>query len=88
MTRDERIEALHDFKELAANPAWVRFHGELRKLAEAEAEAHEDAQRTPQERAEHLHSMKLLRELAGDVLGHPGWLATQRVRTEEALRAK
>lgn len=88
MTRDERIAWLHDLQEMAANPAWVRFAAELRSAAEAEAEAHEDPKRTPHERAEHLHSMKLLRELAGDGRGHPGWLATQQARTEDALNGK
>jgi hypothetical protein len=85
MTREERQEWKLDLDRLAANPAWVKFTDELRKIAEAEAEAHEDEKRSPQERAEHLHSMKILRELAGDGGRHPGWLEVQQARNTDAL---
>lgn len=87
ITRDQRIEWLHDLEALAANPAWVKFSEELAKLSAAEAEAHEDEKRTPQERAEHLHSMKLLRDLAGDGAKNLGWLAVQIRRTKAALQS-
>lgn len=54
--------------ELEKNPAWVDLiRPKLEAMQQEEAAAHEDEKKTPEERAEHLFSMKRLRDLPGIV---------------------
>lgn len=63
---DKRREVRDALAALGANPAWFTvIEPWIERNATAEAELHEDAGRTPAARAEHLFSMKLLRELRG-----------------------
>ena len=78
---ERRVALRTALKELPGNPAWAAFADKLRKLAVSEAEQHESEALTPERRAEHLHSMKLLREL-------DGWLAKTAADTERALRER
>lgn len=57
---DEFLEGL---AALPKNAAWRVFVEKLTAFSTQAAEAHEDEKRTPAQRAEWLHAMKMLREL-------------------------
>ena len=72
-------EIAQHVKALRENPVFTEFSDALGSMLTAETNAHEDEKRTPHERAEHLFSMKLLRELSK-------WLDTREATNAKNLR--
>lgn len=68
-------------KALAGNPVWREFAEKLAGMARDAAEKHEDAGKTPEQRAEYLWAMKHLREL-------DGWLARETDRQKNKARGQ
>lgn len=82
MNADQAIayqEQLNAVKALRANPAFKEFEAELVALRDRHQEAHEDITKTPNERAEHIHALRMARELCQ-------WAANKEARLNDILR--
>ena len=72
-------EELSAVKALRANPAFKELEAELISLRDRHQEAHEDITKTPHERAEHIHALRMARELCK-------WAANKEARLTDILR--
>lgn len=72
-------EQLAAVKALRANPAFKELEAELIALREKHQEDHEDTTKTPHERAEHIHALKMARSLCQ-------WAANKEARLTDILR--
>ncbi len=72
-------EQLNAVKALRANPAFKEFEAEIVALRERHQDAHEDTSKTPHERAEHIHALKMARVLSD-------WAKNKEARLTDILR--
>ena len=64
---EERERKLAALTALEQNPVWQGFYKKLCEKRDAAAAEHENEKLTAEKRAEYLHAMKMLRDLAEDL---------------------